>query len=290
MGEKPRGDPRPLLSGLSYSEKWKHDIKCDVAYVFYHPFCSLNFRIKGKRVASFHSEAFTKRIVPFRYGIIPIAASYGTRILNPIELSRFDAVHVHYPQSIIKHKNVFVIPHWVDTETFRPRSKKDDDFSAIYVGRAVWQKGWEAFLWIAKRLKDFKIRCKYVGGWISDKFVESLGYISDPVMLSKIYSSSHVMINPSSIGGVGKAVMESLACGTPVIARQSPDIKYLKLPILESKEVREYVSYVLEVKEMWEKGVYENVSRECRTSVERYSYDSVVNMFESMFQTVINFS
>lgn len=289
MGEKPRGDPKKLLSGLSYSEKWKHQIKCDVAYVFYHPLCTYNFQIKGKKVASFHSEAFLKKVVPLKYGIIPILASYGTRILEPLELRGFDAVHVHFPQDTIKHRRIYTIPHWVDTDTFRPGWCKDDTFTVLYVGRAVWQRGWEAFLRIAKVLKSLGIKCRYVGGYVAEKAVESLGYISNPVMLSMAYGTSHVLLNPSAVDGGGKAVMESLACGTPVIARRTTEIDYLKLPVIDSRQENEFIQSVLKIKEIWESSSeYVNVSRKCRSSVEKFSYEAVIGMFENMFKEVVS--
>jgi glycosyltransferase involved in cell wall biosynthesis len=120
MGAKPKVDPHRVLKGVPYSEGWTHKVKTDVAYTFYHPLSSLNFRVQGRKIASFHSQAFFLKSVSPRYGLLPAAASYGTRLIGPLELRTFDAIHTHFPQPTVKHKSTYIIPGWVDSR--RPRS------------------------------------------------------------------------------------------------------------------------------------------------------------------------
>src|SRR2546427_4561466 len=93
MGAERLADPRELLDGILFREGWTHRIEADVAYIFYHPLSTLNFRVlRGRRIASFHSQAFFLESPQPRYGLIPLVAAYGTRIIGPLELRAFDAI------------------------------------------------------------------------------------------------------------------------------------------------------------------------------------------------------
>jgi hypothetical protein len=212
MGSKPKVDPHRILEGVPYHEGWTHKIHCDVAYTFYHPLSTLNFRVKGKRIASFHSQAFFLKSVSPRYGLIPAAASYGTRLIGPLELRAFDAMHTHFPQPTVKHRRTYIIPGWVDTDVFRPSSEKYDQFTVLFSGRALWQKGWDIYVNLARRMKGLGIRFLYVGGLVRDSVIQSLGFQWNAASLSRIYTGSHVLLNPVRVDTFGRVAIESMAC------------------------------------------------------------------------------
>jgi glycosyltransferase involved in cell wall biosynthesis len=287
MGAKPKAVPEEVLKGASYREAWTHKVKADVAYIFYHPFSSLNFRVEGRRIASFHSQAFFQKCVSRKYGLVPIAASYGTRIVGPLELRSFDGLHTHFPQPIIKHPQRFTIPHWVDTGVFKPDGKKNDEFTVLFSGRTLWQKGWDIYLALAKRMKELGIKFLYVGGFIDDANIQSLGFHSSDTTLSSIYNKAHALINPLRVETFGKVAIESMACGTPVVTAPSAGEACPSLPFVFGRTVDEYEASILKIKALWEDGrAYRQLSERCTTAAQAFSVDSVVSQYEDMFSTV----
>ncbi|MDA4137297.1 MAG: glycosyltransferase family 4 protein [Thaumarchaeota archaeon] len=287
MGTKPKVDPRKVLDGVPYHEGWSHKIKTDVAYTFYHPLSTLNFRVQGKRIASFHSQAFFLKSVSPSYGLIPMAASYGTRLIGPLELRSFDAIHTHYPNPTIKHRKTYTIPGWVDTSVFKPTGPKSEQFTVLFSGRALWQKGWDIYVNLANRMQNLGIRFLYVGGAVRDEVIHSLGFQWNMTSLSQIYSDSHVLMAPVRADTFGKVAIESMACGTPVITTPSATHMGLGLPFVFGNSLSEYEESVLRMKELWERGrPYTQLSQKCVSAAGTFSFQKTVSEYERMFHEV----
>lgn len=289
MGSKPKVDPHNVLDGVPYHEGWTHKIEADVAYTFYHPLSSLNFRVKGRKIASFHSEVFFQRSVGTRYGLVPAAASYGTKLIGRMELKAFDAVHTHFAYAHINHRKVYTIPGWVDTTVFKPNSIKYDDFTVLFSGRALWQKGWDIYVSLAKRMRNVGVRFFYVGGTVRDAAIHSLGFQSSALELSHIYNTSHALLSPSRSETFGRAAIESMACGTPVVTTPSALHTGLGLPFVFGTSLEDYESSLLNLKRQWEKGrPYLDLSNQCTKAAQAYSFSNVVSAYERMFAEVAN--
>jgi glycosyltransferase involved in cell wall biosynthesis len=287
MGAKPKVDPRKVLEGVPYHEGWTHKIKTDVAYTFYHPLSTLNFRVKGKRIASFHSQAFFLRSVSPSYGLAPMAASYGTRLIGPLELRSFDAIHTHHPHPTIMHPRTYTIPGWVDTSVFRPSGPKNEEFTVLFSGRALWQKGWDIYVSLAKRMAGLGIKFVYVGGAIRDEFIRSLGFERNMMALSQIYSNSHVLMDPVRADTFGRVAVESMACGTPVITTPSTSHRELNLPFVFGNSLEEYESSIRRLKGLWEEGhPYSQLSSECASAATVFDFKNTVTQYEKMFAEV----
>lgn len=129
-------------------------------------------------------------------------------------------------------KKVGKFTYWVDLNNFR---KIDDakkllgwgnDFNALFVGRLVEEKGVNELL-DALKILDKKIKINICGSGplskkiqlLSTKFknLNFLGVINKD-QLPVYYSASDILIIPSiSEEGFGRVIIESLACGTPVL-------------------------------------------------------------------------
>jgi len=287
MGARPKVDPHGVLNDIPYSEGWTHKITADVAYTFYHPLSSLNFRVKGRRIASFHSQAFFMKSISPSYGMIAAAASYGTRIIGPLELRAFDAIHTHFPQPTIKHRNTYIVPGWVDTDVFRPTPGKYDQFTVLFSGRALWQKGWDIYVQLARRMKNLGIRFLYVGGNIKDSVIQSLGFQWNASALSQIYNSSHVLMNPVRVDTFGRVAIESMACGTPVVTTPSMAHVGLHLPFVYGDTLDEYESSLIALKKLWEDGrPYRQLSQKCSAAAQAFSFKNAATQYEKMFAEV----
>jgi len=289
MGARPKGNPRSLLGDIPYHEGWSQGVTADVAYTFYHPLSTMNFRVKGKSIASFHSQAFFLRSVNPRYGLIPILASYGTRLIGPLELRSFDAVHTHFSHPTVRHPNTYIIPGWIDTSVFKPAARKYDEFTVLFSGRALWQKGWDVYVRLARRMQDLGIRFLYVGGEVKDSFIHSMGFQWNTAALSQIYNGSHVLLNPSRADTFGRVSIESMACGTPVVTSPSQLNSDLKLPFVFGNSLAEYETSILGLKELWEEGKpYRRLSDKCKEAAQAFSFGNTVTAYERMFSEVVH--
>lgn len=288
MGSKPKANPQELLGNIPYHEGWSQRIIADVAYTFYHPLSSLNFRVKGRKIASFHSQSFFLRSISPKYGLIPVMASYGTKVVGPLELRSFDAIHTHYPHNTINHKKVYTIPGWVDTKVFKPSTHKYDQFTVLFSGRPLWQKGWDIYVSLSRRMKDLGVRFLFVGGVVRDSVIQSLGFQGSAANLSRIYTSSHVLLNPSRADTFGRCSIESMACGTPVVTSHSQVHSELKLPFVFGGSLAEYEESILGVKRLWEEGrPYRQLSSRCTEAAQAFSFQNTVSAYEKMFSEVL---
>lgn len=126
-----------------------------------------------------------------------------------------------------------VFTYWVDLEKFQkiPDAKKklgwDEKFIALFVGRLIEEKGISVLIDSVK-LWDRHIELIIIGaGPMSADVTSKAHKIKQLSFLGKIdreglpeyYSAADLLIVPStSEEGFGRVIIESLACGTPVIA------------------------------------------------------------------------
>ena len=117
--------------------------------------------------------------------------------------------------------------YWVNLQKFKPLDKKsskhklnwDNQFMVLFVGRLVAEKGIPQLLEAAKTFKP-EIGLKIGGSGPMESEVQKyyIGRISQED-LPTYYSAADVVIVPSTHDeGFGRVIIESLACGTPVVA------------------------------------------------------------------------
>lgn len=121
------------------------------------------------------------------------------------------------------------IYNWIDVSKFNPTKNNvrqkfniEKDFVVLGVAQA-WgvQKGIYEFITLAKKLPDYKF---LLVGKMPDQFkplpnnIISAGVTSSVEELVNYYSAADVFFNPSTRETFGKVTVESLACGTPVVA------------------------------------------------------------------------
>lgn len=121
------------------------------------------------------------------------------------------------------------IYNWVDLEVFIPREEiyirtalnAEETFIILGVA-AFWgkEKGLMEFMEIARRFPDCLI---LLVGTIDEQLplpdnVKVIPLTFNPIALSRIYSTSDVLVSLSREESFGKVIAEALACGTPVVA------------------------------------------------------------------------
>lgn len=129
------------------------------------------------------------------------------------------------------------IPNGIDTALFRPISKKEsrarlkiDSRSRVvlFVAHGLDnnpRKGCEFVSQAIEALQDRQNLLILLAGAGGDAIASScraktrlLGFVKDPDELARAYSSADVVIAPSRVENLPNTVIESLACGTPVVA------------------------------------------------------------------------
>ncbi len=121
--------------------------------------------------------------------------------------------------------------------------------------------------------------------------VHYMGRLQDEITQVLLYSAADVVVAPSMQENLSNTVMESLACGTPVVAFNiggMPDMidhqinGYLATPF-DSNDLAAGMMWVLENK------VRHNIlsQRARQTVVERYALKAVANRYLALYQSII---
>jgi glycosyltransferase involved in cell wall biosynthesis len=133
---------------------------------------------------------------------------------------------------------VKVIPNIIDTEVFRPSNETEarldlgiepsDKKYILFVAENVQDKR-KGFLKLLESLHHIEQKDKVVllvlGKDLEKNLeigieVKHLGYISDPLKLATIYNAADLFVISSLEDNLPNTVLESLACGTPVVGYQ----------------------------------------------------------------------
>jgi glycosyltransferase involved in cell wall biosynthesis len=141
---------------------------------------------------------------------------------------------------LTKDKPIFYIPNLLDTSVFKPFNKstaksalnigvneKVIAFGAVSIDSPY--KGWAYVQKALEILKDdpaySNVTVLIFGSGYNKKIADAipfktnfLGYLSDKYSTSLVYNAADVFIAPSVVEAFGYVIMESLYCGTPVVA------------------------------------------------------------------------
>lgn len=143
----------------------------------------------------------------------------------------------------VRSEKVSYLGHGIDVLLFSPEKEKRSqaEFSILYVGRITGIKNQDLLIEAAnilynkQGLRNLRIRLagsvssesdkRYLAGlkeiileYRLDGVVNFLGKVEN-TRLPSVYNESNLTINLSPTGGMDKTVLESLACGVPVLAR-----------------------------------------------------------------------
>jgi glycosyltransferase involved in cell wall biosynthesis len=132
-----------------------------------------------------------------------------------------------------EHLQIFHIPNAIDTKIYKPMKKEakelkkklnlsDTSKIVLFVAAEISNpyKGFETLIRALEKIPS-QITCLVLGGGalkLSRHNIINVGFISDDVKKAEYYSVANVFVTPSLEESFGNTVIESMSCGTPVIA------------------------------------------------------------------------
>ena len=163
-----------------------------------------------------------------------------TVLVAPSQWLADEARH-HAPEQIrIEH-----VPYGIDLDAFAPQCPTESrntlqlDPKRIWIGHAsTWANSRKGFDILARALNQ--VDCSKIGLLLwgqrptdplpSKLDTQFLGHIQDTKKLSQLYSACHLFLCPSRADNLPNTVLESLACGTPIIGSQAGGIPDMVRP------------------------------------------------------------
>jgi len=130
-------------------------------------------------------------------------------------------------------KDIIVFTYWIDLKRFASKKKHTKEFIVLFVGRLVSIKGIEVLVRAAQKW-DKHIKLMIIGDGPLREFVDESSHKNKNIAyegkvsnekLPPYYQKASLTIVPSiNEEGFGRVILESLACGTPIIASKKGGI------------------------------------------------------------------
>lgn len=217
-----------INSVYSHAEEMSYWIKPGYT-ILYHMHGSTNALVKAK-------------IIFFRFKLFQTFWEHirVKNIRNSTKVIAIDNLCYKLVQDQNEQDKALLIPNFVDTNMFYKSSEPSEllnnikDNILVFVGRIEEVKGLELFADTVIELNN-RGSCKWKGvivgkgsyestihKYINNNSVDDLFYftgaIFDPNELRKIYNRANVLMISSYFEGIPMAILESIACGTPVVS------------------------------------------------------------------------
>ena len=215
--------------------------------------------------------------------------------------------------SLFKDQRVEVIPNGIDTEIYKPGNKEaaraaynlpQDKHLILFSAFSATidkRKGNQFLVLALEKMSQAgwgsKTELVIIGASKPESppdmemKVHYMGHMHDEISQVLLYSAADVVVAPSMQENLSNTVMESLACGTPVVAFNiggMPDMinhrinGYLATPF-ESDDLADGIMWVLESKER-----HDTLSKQARETVEkRYALKTVANQYLSLYRDIL---
>jgi len=205
-------------------------------------------------------------------------------------------------------KEVMILPHGVDLELFRPLPNKNSPFITIgFVGRMVEAKGGldliEAFSIAIKEIPN--LRLKFIGGGPDeDKWKNKVNTLKLSELVDFCGPSNHNVIGkeiaqldilavpsrttPTWKEQFGRILVESAACGVPVIASNSGAIPMVLESlgcgiIYNEKSIKDFSSCIIQLAKNKEERIkYARAGFD--NAKEKYCFDTIADKMEHFFK------
>lgn len=220
--------------------------------------------------------------------------SFVDKILTPTKVAKKELTRIGVPSDKIQ-----LFRYWVNLQVFTPLNKQSAKqklgwkrFTVFFVGRLIETKGVNLLL---EAIKNTRLNIDFViagTGPLKSSIQQMVNNVSNLRYLGRIenqnlplyYSAADVVVVPSLVDeGFGFVVMESVACGTPVLASNkggladavSKETGRLFQPT--PRKLRDYLSYI-----QANKKVYDKMKNSCRKyALENFSAANIIDIIKA---------
>jgi glycosyltransferase involved in cell wall biosynthesis len=223
----------------------------------------------------------------------------------------------------IREEKIKVITIGVDTKIFRPikteRARKlakieNNKKIILYVGRIEWRKGIGTLLYAFREVvKNYSNAKLYViGGGKSEstikleesecerlkKISQELGIENKTIFLGpknqkelyKYYSAADICVVPSYYEPFGIVPLESMACGTPVVASRTGGLQYTVRDKITGClfEPKNYIDLAEKINIVLENGKDFYAGNCLKRISDEFQWEEIVDQYENFFNQLIN--
>ncbi|MEM4444591.1 MAG: glycosyltransferase family 4 protein [Thermofilum sp.] len=304
------------LNSKNTADLWKklHELQELFDIIHTHDVYSLPALVRGQHRAKI---VYTDHgIVPIKYQSNIVVSFHGVMFAHLCRLFARQADAVvgisDYIVNELRYKvgcrNVVKIPNGIDIERFKPlRSKegylnlKIGDPMLLKVGLIMKHKAVDYHIasmpFILKKFPNARLVFIGAGSDINyykalakamkiDRFVHFLGYVPNHV-LPLYYNAADIALQVDYWHGFGLPILEAMACGKPVIARDAYAMRELILEsgagvLVKGKDPRELAAAVEQVLSS-----YEDYSLRARRYAERFDWNKVVTKYMAVYERVL---
>jgi glycosyltransferase involved in cell wall biosynthesis len=287
-----------LPSNVLYCEKPFHRVRADVAYYMYTPLTPRLFLCSAPKVAGLHApvvlEEHPSAADSFRQGPHVFAAYLARQFVAPGHMRMFEAVHTVMPEKVA-HPHVFFLPNWVDCsrrdKALQTRERKPSKFSVLYVGKPSYIKGFNRFVELRRLIdeKDIEFVATVPPDSVPsrDGEIKCLGMVPHQKIWD-LYATAAVLVHPTRRETFGRAIVEALASGTPVVTTEIPAHTRLGLSLEYASTTEEMATKVRALYNEWtvDYPAYLTRSRRLAGEVSRYDAEMLLPQYEAMLTTV----
>lgn len=190
--------------------------------------------------------------------------------------------------SFLRNKGIVTVNNGINLNDFKPSKEKNTKFTVLAVA-SFWtrDKGLDDLNNLIPLL-DKDIEVVVVGGG-SDKVkgARTIARTNSKAELVDLYSSAHILINPTLDDNFPSVNIESIACGTPVITYRtggSPEIIDGKTGVVVDKG--NYKSMAKVINSLHKEYYFK--SKDCLERSKKFSTEKMIENYEEIYKLLLN--
>jgi glycosyltransferase involved in cell wall biosynthesis len=196
----------------------------------------------------------------------------------------------------INDKKVKVIPNGVNSSIFDSFANKNNTPQICYAGRLIKTKNVDTIIRAMPRIIDAipNVQCVICGDGEERRDLEKLvieldvkdnvtflGRLKKYEDVINLMKKSHLFCHPSGVEGFGIVLVESMACGTPIITSDIPPFKELNINgvglLFKIGDYQKLSQYVIDI--FNDKTKYNQMTESCLKMSRQYSWENIAKNY-----------
>ena len=296
-------------------------------YKWLYEFVGLKYTTNVELVHVLYGEEYL-RFSPYLYGKIPVVATFHQppgrlenelrrggssgrvyRMTHRLTKNRFRllsaAIVLEESQKellseFMPSKNIHVIYHGVNTNYFKPyKGGFDKAGQPIILTIGQWERNWEDYIKVVNLAAKIGLNWKFVvvNRNLPEEVIRELTGVNNfeyfrdasDEQLLKLYQTSKLMFLPLYSGAGNNAVMESLACGCPIVSTDvfhpNYQIRGDFIKFYTSGDIQSAIERMKEFAQL-EIGEYNQVSAKSTSFISQFDWENIASRTAEVYSQV----